>query len=624
MVGSMWIRLLPGLCCLSIGLTAGVAQSQASPSHRPPSPAQVKPAAPPLEDDTRLNAVVDVQAVGITLPNLLKQVAPTSLTLKTDSLCAEQKIQLSLHKRPLRTLMQSLATLLPGTWEPLADKSGYILRMSPVAAHRRDKWWALFLQEREQQLAALRAAVLEAMRTPPHHRKPDDPNPEHSDPGIEAQIASQKGFFNALSPGLQESIANNLNEMDLIGGGLGFCEEEAVQVPFNDLSPAAQEGLRNDPDTRFFTSRHDVNWNDVMVRFNNTGGGVMSSIALPGGLASSTPLVSTPFEKSLTLLLDHRQLADVARRLERAAPATWKPLLDTWRQFLTYQNSRVWPNAAPQHPPRSSPPHRADVLRRLGEENNIEYVADYYSTPGYPLSAKPVASTTAAPKEPLPTPTLEAELDDAAALLDISWKKQAVGIYLFRNNRWYRDDLLEIPDALAKRWTAQWAKPGTERRRGWKTAMTPDDVRAQMDWEADVVSNLTLWQIGSGLQWLADENCLADIAKHPPVYTSFDPRNPFPFMMQTARILGEYHTTSFYAGLGREQRDALIAGRLPFAALTAPQQQQALKLAPRLRSLLTDNAAPVLLGLFSNVGNEPIDMNNMPRVRLTATFAPLR
>ena len=606
MVRPMLMWLLPSLYCLSPAVTTAPSQAQSSVSKSQAQPVQSSY----LIDDARLSAPSSVEAVGVPLQELLKQVSHAHLTLKTDRFCAEQKIQLRLQKRPTRVLMQAIAELLPGTWEPLADKSGYILYMSPAAAHKRDKWWALFLQERAQELAALRAAALGAMRVAPYHRKSDDPNPEHSNLEVEAEIATHQGFFNALSPELQERIANNLNELQMNSrsNDLGFCEEEAVQVAFGDLPPAAQEMLQRDPSTRLFASKREVDWNNIMVRFNNTGYGIMSSIALPNGDATSTPLLHVPSEKSLALQLDHRGLADMVRRMGRAAP-------DVWKQLAAYQNSRVWPNASPKHLLRQGSPHRSDLLRRLSAQNDMEFVADYYSVPGLPLRPE-LASSQAATKQPLSPQALQETLDDAAALCDISWKQGKGGIYLFRNNRWYRDDLLEVSEALTRRWMTELAKPETQRN--WRVVWTPKDIRAHMDWAADVVSNLTLWQIGSGMAWAADEDYLAAAEKSVSVSGSSPSlTRPFPFIMETVRLMGEYYTASFYAGLGKEQRDALNANHLSLAALTSAQQHQASKLVPRLRTLPAESASSIMLGLFSNIGTEQISPNNMPRVRLT-------
>ena len=190
--------LLPGLCCLLFSLFSLSVQAQAASSTSQTQPVP----APLLAHDARLNPSISIEAIGISLQELLKQMSSASLTLKTDHLCAEQKIQLRLQKRPVRLLAQALADLLPGNWEPLADKSGYILHMSPVAAHRRDKWWELFLHEREQALAAQRAAVLAALRAQPYRRKTNDHDPEHSNVALEQEKAAEQGFFNVLSPAL--------------------------------------------------------------------------------------------------------------------------------------------------------------------------------------------------------------------------------------------------------------------------------------------------------------------------------------------------------------------------------------------------------------------------------------
>ena len=71
---------------------------------------------------------------------------------------------------------------------------------------------ALFLGEREKALALQRQAVLSAMQTKGFRRKDTDPNPEESDPAIDAEVANQHDFFQSLPQALKEQIAANIEE----------------------------------------------------------------------------------------------------------------------------------------------------------------------------------------------------------------------------------------------------------------------------------------------------------------------------------------------------------------------------------------------------------------------------
>ena len=75
----------------------------------------------------------------------------------------------------------------------------------------------------------------------------------------------------------------------------------------------------------------------------------------------------------------------------------------------------------------------------------------------------------------------------------------------------------------------------------------------------------------------------------------------FPFAVAAERILEEYHTARFYAGLNENARTALTQGKLAFADLTPDQQRQALYLQPKIREAL--ETQPVFLGLIPDTRN---------------------
>lgn len=105
-------------------------------------------------------------------------------------------------------------------------------------------------------------------------------------------------------------------------------------------------------------------------------------------------------------------------------------------------------------------------------------------------------------KRPLAT-----ELDGMASKRDVSWRKDADGVVLIRNNRWYRDDDLEVPQPLLRRWFATLLQ---SRRQYMATQeavpvvpQSPEEraaaVRQMWDWTTEVFSTLTPWQMRNGL-----------------------------------------------------------------------------------------------------------------------------
>src|SRR5579884_1705022 len=621
---SAWTKFLfqvwPSIACLVL-LLVPVSASLASP----PTPAPT-PAANPMED-VRLKRTISLDEIGTPLYELLRKLSNDGLVLTCARDCQELKLQIHLKQRPLSALMAALAELTPGAWEPLPDNRGYRLEMEFNAISRRKRWWELFLGERERALAAQRDHILQTMRSQPYRRKPGDPNPENSDPAIEARVAAEHDFFRLLPAALQEKIAGQINDSPYYSiGSLSFGtddEEGPVVAALSDLPPQIQERVRQRASVLLRPGESPFLLEDTFVNITNGGFELMASIALPDGRWTGTAFslhIGTAPE-ALPLVADQRMLAMMVQRLGKAAPQTWK-------QLAAYQQSRFWQNDPPDPSRRDFLPiNRSAILQWLSDKAGLEFVSDYYARGGRPMNFQEQ-------KQPLKG-SLKEELDFQAVLHDISWKKRPDNIYLFRNNRWYRDDYLEVPSALLRRWLlARLAWRGGQEKQP-APAKTPqmlaEQIRKQMDWEAEVVSTLTRWQITVGMRWFSPEPSLMEalwqkqaakqtVQFSPEWPEGYIPGKIYPFSADADRILQEYRTIGFYAGLDASARAALTEGRLPFASLTPGQQQQALFLLPRLRSLLHSAGPSVLLGLRPRV--EQTFSGTGGAVRLVVTSPP--
>ena len=177
-------------------------------------------------------------------------------------------------------------------------------------------------------------------------------------------------------------------------------------------------------------------------------------------------------------------------------------------------------------------------------------------------------------------------MDSLAAEQDISWKAGVDGVYLFRSNRWYRDDGLQVPLNLLRQLTADLlAHPPLKVHDAAKSASSPQELKARMDFEARVVVQLSPYQITTGLRWAAVDTRTNGAL----------PQTVFPFAGFADRILHERYTALFYASLSESARVALVEGRLPWSELTADQQRQAAFLKPVL--LVQSPERPVWLRL---------------------------
>ena len=597
----MKTHLHVGVCsllCLASGLVTAPfcspTQAQTIPTPHPLTPpvtqADLVPA--DLTQDARLDRVCSVHEVGLPMDEVLHGVSNGEVTLSADRTCDALKLHLRLVKRPLRQLMNALAQLVPGAWYKTSNGKGYVLRMNPQAIRRRQIWWELFLAER-QNSQALSAAALQAMRarpTVPDNVESADGNHEK----LRQMILAGPTFFNLLPLSLQEKVAGSINDTIMYqeGGIIAATglDEGAVLVPFADLPPQAQ---------KMFAARVQKPLDNAYVIIENTGCVVSANITDANGEVLSLGFdVNVPVDTSVPALeINHAALLKRVQQMGKDAPVAWKEL-------AVYQQSRVWPNALPpltlQTNQRPDGEH-ASVWEELAQEHDMEFVADYYSRPGevkFPLSSS---------SQPLPKPPsrpLPEELNKQALALDQSWKQTRDGVYLFRNNRWYRDDLLEVPAPLLRRWTEQYARAWLKELPISIDPKLSDEgkavkARRLLDWRAEVVTTLTPWQIFSGLKHAA----VPYVEQQNATGKTLDPVWKQLFIHRTDDFVFTYHTDQFYAGLNADQRTDLLAGRLDAATLTAEQQQQALYLQPRLAIALSRLQRPVLLGLRPRAGN---------------------
>jgi hypothetical protein len=562
-----------------------------------------------LPEDGRLIRPISLDQAGISLKRLLQEVSDRNLRLECSRTCADQKVQIRLKDRPLRALMEALAELLPGTWEPLDNGKGYRLQMDSGAVARRDRWWNLYNRERERALAEIRQAALEQLQEEPYRRKPGDPNTENSNVELEKETAAHEDFFRSLPQSLQERIVGRMTELPFERTMLAWGSEDdetATIVSLQSLPLVAQEALRKRAAMILRTDPEGLPIAGSQATFIYSGMNLCGGVMFGDGRMTG-PAIIRRFklsEPSSVIALNHAHLPRLVEQLGVAAP---QPL----RQLAAYQTARVWPNdSSPKYRMTSFPPvRRPDLLNWLADRGDIEFVADYYSQPG-------TVMTAAERKKPLGRP-LKEELDYRAFEHDMSWKKGQGDIYLFRNNRWYRDDYLEVPEGVVQRLieSRHPKAPSAQEESGAQR------LRRQMDWETDVVASLSRYQIGTGLKWAAREE--VDMEK-PEVQArrlgSFSV-DLCPFFMESDRIMVEYRTLKLYASLSPSAKSALVEGRLPVSALTVEQKEAALSLSPPLVGALASQYADrVLLGLKPQLDMAKVPVGVGVRVRLVITY----
>ena len=527
---------------------------------------------PEIASDQRLERTISRDQTGVALEDLLRSLSAETLLFSCAKECASLKLQLHLQNRSLLEIMNALAELVPGSWQVREDGKGYILNMHPQSVQYRRRWWDLFLEARRQAQEPIIQALIAAMHGSPKPT-PEGEKPQDDDPAFVTE-ADRYRFFNSLPPDLIQTIAQSIDDTASYSneGLVSIDDEGSLLKSVSDLPQEAQAILR-----KYNTNLPE----DSYVRFTNDGRGVEADFIDAQGEYIVSTMVIAPQNAAVTNIIGLNQSG--LDRLAQSNQLKNAPL--SWRHLADYQAKTFWKNALPEQkvPRRIPPPRRADVLRDIAASAQIDFIADYYSQPGVPSPPKTMP-------QPLERP-LEEELNLRAAEYDMSWKKQG-NLYLFRDNRWYRDDLLEVPSSLARQWLSQWEKEQVR----LKGADIPESVRTKEDLErkSALVSKLTRWQLTNGLRWLArDEG--RDITRegdHPEAEGQTAPVSVFdfyPFYQLASQANREYHLLRFYASLPPEAQVALCEQRLPLASLTVAQRQQALWLSPILRIAVESN-----------------------------------
>lgn len=284
-------------------------------------------------------------------------------------------------------------------------------------------------------------------------------------------------------------------------------------------------------------------------------------------------------------------------------------VLPVWKELAVYQESRVWPNNVPPKGYNRSSDRISD-LEKMAEEDHLEFVSDYYSLPiSYGYGPTPRLSPLV--KEELNR--LDTRLNVLAANEDLSWKPTHEKIYLLRNNRWYRDDRLEVPSPLLQRWLKQNVRELVKNPP--PIMLEGEPLRHLLDWQAEVETNLTPWQLFYGLRWATvpaeqRKEYGWDLQFMSPSTADAKHRySPFKRLVN-ASFSARYHLLQFYATLTEEQRAALLGSNLDFTALSADRQQQAFFLQPLLVALSRQSQS-IVLGMRHRPGGSEIGDINM-------------
>ncbi len=520
----------------------------------------------------KLEAIkVTVHRAGIPLSELLKELSKPELALFPSAGFQDQRVTLHTKNRSLRSVLESLAELLDGSWR--VQDAGKTLFLDPEAGRKSysQSWWGYYLAERKQAQQTKYEALQTMLNRPPTVYK------SGVNFGGEQQFADEhtrnSRIFSLLSPDIKQQITALAFAEDYpdILGYLG--EGETVLVPGQALSKEA-ETLLMEAEPNLLSTRESH-----VFGFYLSGNTVNVKLIVPGQISQALNVRSdyTVTMESFTTNLDQKMVAQISTQMKHGIPRNWQRL-------LLYQNKTVWKNAPPlkYNPGLLMNSPTSDLLEALTEQKQEEILSDSYSE----RNCLPPSEEVRLLWKSTPTETL---LNQLAAERDYSWMRRPDKLYLVRNNRWYRDDATQVPAALMSEWQKRMERETLERK--IRNKETEEEKAAHLlDWGTRFLDNLSVFQIAYGLRYFSDERGGGGYD-----YRTADYERT-PFAEYAEATLKNYRLLRFYSLLNGNQKAAFRRGNLFLSQLSPAQWAKA---EPLLLTAPThkEEAAQSVLGL---------------------------
>ena len=564
---------------------------------------------PAYDSDLRLNRAVSLNVAGITLQELCKSLSDKNVKLRAYENCANLKVQVCVKNRSVKSIMSALSEVFGSEWYPNPEKNTYAIGPLSKTTIKRDRWWRLFLAEREKAMQINRQNEAEVLKKGIEIGQTFQLESAQID-----QIKQDSVFYQRLPATLQDRILarNNFDFFYLLEASFtSYDDEGATPAIVGDLTPWHREYIKQklSRNPTLLEKMEQSGLDKVGLMFLNVGSTLYCSIILPGE--------STNFDRVYLSASSENYQAQLLSPVHEALPSLLK-FFPKWstpglKRLSEYMQERVWKNdLTPVNQERFKRKPRSQVLDWLAEKGGLEFVSDYHSSHSVPMT--PEESNA-----PLKN-SLEKELNLMASLQDVSWKKNSDGITLVRNNRWYRDDYLEAPAELIRKLLKEdlivdpkirpLAKDSSDSA---QRAILLSALRKRMDRIAEMVQKLSPWQIAFGLRYslpskqdevsdtvkavFANELPHADIGT-PTRFTG----SGFPFYKDSAYALNHYRTNLFYASLPVEDRELLLQGKLPWEKLSAQQREAAEYVIPNIELMRRqgEDLSLIQLGLGLN------------------------
>ena len=545
-----------------------------APLQSPSQPSVVSPTLAEIPDAVTLTLQklepikITLHQAGVSLPVLLKKWSTPDVAIFASAIFGEQRVTLHTEKRSLRSLLEAIAELYGGSWR--VQDSGKTLFLEPQVGQKlyAQNWWSYYLAERKKAQESQYKALMEIFNQPPIVHKLGVN--VKGDKSFVDGLNRNSRFFSLLSGELKQQLAKMAfteNFSDIIYDAEAG---ETIFVKGDALSDEAK-ALIKEVDSTISTDEA------LLLGFSLSGNRVHVKRIVPGQPSRKLSLQSDwAFTTEIfTSSLDQKMAAQGFSSLT-------KETSENWKRLLRYQNKTVWKNKKPQKTDRSlllssSTP---EILKAMSEQKQEEFLSDYYTEKNlFPVREAQRLKWKATATEGL--------LDQLAEDRDYSWTRRPDKLFLIRNNRWYRDDALQVSKELRKAWIKQLDQEKVERKN--KEESQEEKAVHVLEWGNRLLSNLSPYQIAHGLQFSVDEK---EGGGYDDTKADYEMT---PFAEYAEATLKNYRVLRFYSSLTEEQKTAFKTGVLPLYDLTPAQWAKAESLLIKTPTTKEEAAKSVLL-----------------------------
>lgn len=553
-----------------------------------------------------LSSKVTINEVPISLKHLCKKLSNSDVRFYPGKEYAHQELAIEIHDQPVTSILSSIAKLLMGHWEPGSVKSTYYLKMNSQAFDERIKWWKLYIEYREEALHNLHLATEENLSTSNVEKIIHFHYPKNK-----IQRTNTKQFYDTY---FNLQFYNNMP--------ISFLHQYAKQQQLlSDLLPQRVQ-IQLHSQNRIFIPYKNLPADDQVMLYSMLNKNY--EMSPDQSLLSPNPILELRmgnpqlfvFEvlKDNTLKGCYYPMYDVLNGQGDLANVLVNPyhdfsqpipgnteLPEVYKELGSFPKSVFMDDLAKFQPTEQEiinspiPRRRSDQLEWLAHAGGLQYISDYYNEPAAPFLGSDRPKT-------LPKP-VEYELNSMAVHNDCSWQKESSGIVLVRDNKWYRDDGFQVPQAVI---TAMWRMVHTAEAQS-KQVDNPSQsaltsAKLQLDLEAYAYQHLNTFQLIDGLMFYVLEPAKDGYAAPNPAY----PFRPFESIVRD--LYQRMHLVQFYSSLTDSEKQEFVDSRLNFSHLSQIQQNLVAQCCPVLFYTMRHSAqpAPTYLSLVSE-GNLFVD-----------------